>query len=177
MYHCLLTRGSTTSLQRSQRPREWCSGLDLLQQPVPLKLRDDAGARLEAVESLVRPRVLVHRAVQVHRGDEVDVVAAPYVEVVVVVPGGHLECAGAERRVHGLVGDYGDDPLQDREHRRLADVLRVALIVRIDGHGGVSEQSLRPRGGDSQGAAAVAQVVADVVEAGVLLDVLHLQVG
>ena len=119
--------------------------------------------------------VLVQRAVRVHDVDRGQAVPLAYLKVVVVVARGDLQRAGAELGGDGLVGDDGDDAPQDGEDGTAAHEVRVPLVVGVDGHRGVAEQGLGPRGGDRNGAA-VREGVADVVEGGVFVRVLDLQV-
>ena len=56
--HCFETSGSTTVLQRWQRPTGVAVGLDAVDEPERLQVLDDALPGLEAVE----PRVLARRA-------------------------------------------------------------------------------------------------------------------
>ena len=148
----------------------------VLQQAVSLQLLDDLLSHLEPVLSFVVARVLVQRAVGVHDVDGGQAVSLADLEVVVVVAGGDLQCAGAELGGDGLVGDDGDDAPQDGEDGAAAHEVCVAVVFGVDGHGGVAEQGLGPRGGDRNGASA-GEVVADVVEGGVFVAVLDLQVG
>ena len=176
MYHCLLTMGSTISAAAVAVANRVAVGLDGLQQAVPLQLLDDPLAHLQPVLSFVVARVLVQSAVGVHDVDGGQAVSLADREVVVVVAGGDLQGAGAELGGHRLVGDDGDDAPDDGEDGAAADEVRVAVVFGVDGHGGVAEQGLGPRGGDRNGASA-GEVVADVVEGGVFVAVLDLQVG
>ncbi len=96
-------------------------------------------------------------------------------EVVRVVRRGHLDGAGAELRVDVRVGDDRDGPVGQRQLDPLADEVRVPLVVRVDGHGGVTEHRLGAGGGDDEGVLALA--VLDRDELARVLLVLHLDVG
>ena len=75
-------------------------------------------AAFEAVHARVFAGVLVHRAVLVHDVDLREVVAQAHLEVGRVVRGRDLDRAGAEFRVHRVVGDDRDLALDDRQHQR-----------------------------------------------------------
>ena len=59
----------------------------------------------------------------------------------------------------------------------LADEVRVAFVIGVDGHGGVAEHRLGARGGDVDRECAVDAGVADVPEEAVPFLVFHLRVG
>ena len=91
-------------------------------------------------------------------------------KVVGIVRGSDLDRAGAELRVGPLVGDDGDFAVcaavdaGERHDDVLADERFVALVGGVDGDGGVAEHGLGPRGCDDDGAGAVGERIADVVE-------------
>ena len=151
--------------------------VDLLQQAVPLQLLDDLGPDGEPVLALVRAGVLIHRAVEVHHVDDVEAVALADIEVVVVVAGSHLEGAGPELGVHGVVGDHGQDAAQHRQHGGAAYQVGVPLVVRVHGYRRVAKQRLRPGRRYRQMVVGVLEPVPQVVEPGALLPVPDLQVG
>ena len=64
-----------------------------------------------------------------------------------------------------------------RQHQGLADQVRVALVLRVHGHGDVAEHGFRARGGDGHGLVAAGDRVADRPHVAVALDVVDLQVG
>ncbi len=71
-----------------------------------------------------------------------------------------------------LVGDHlqGDVPFHRGHLERLAHVLLVALVLRMDRHRGVAQLGLGPHGAERQ------RAVLDVDELGVLVLALHLEV-
>ena len=91
-------------------------------------------------------------------------------EVVGIVRGGDLDGAGAELGLGPVVGEDGDFAVglsgggAERQLDELADEVLVALVVGIDGDGNVAEHGLGAGGGDDDGAGAVGEGVADVVE-------------
>ena len=96
-------------------------------------------------------------------------------EVVRVVRRGHLDRAGAERRVDVLVGDDRDPPAGQRQLDLGADQVLVALVVGVHRHRGVAEHRLGPGGGDHDRVVAVA--VADRDQLAVVVGVLDLDVA
>ena len=75
-----------------------------------------------------------------------------------------------------LVADDRHLALDQRHDRALADQVRVALVGRVDGDGGVAEQRHRAHGRDGHVAAADERVV-DEVQRVVDLEVLDLEIG
>ena len=87
--------------------------LDPLNQALGLELRDDGLARVEAVVSVVRPRVGVQGAVGVEDVHGGQAMPCARLEVVRVVSRGDLESAGAELHRDCVVLDDGDGAAQD----------------------------------------------------------------
>ena len=146
------------------------------------EVRDHALARLEAVEVRVLPGQLVHRAVGIHDRDDLEVVALPDLEVDGVVAGGDLQRARAAFDLDGGVRDDRDEPPVGRHGRPQADEVAVAVVVRVDGDGGVRRDRLRAGGGDDDVLAGgcalgVHDRVADVPERARLVLVVDLDVG
>ena len=69
--------------------------------------------------------------VVVHHGDNRQVVALTYHEVVGVVRRGDLNNAGTELHVNIVVGDYRYLAVGQRELNHFADDVLVALVVRV----------------------------------------------
>jgi hypothetical protein len=113
-------------------------------------------------------------------GEDVDgreVVALGDLPVVGVVGRGDLERAGAELAVHGRVGHDRDRAVDQGQAHRAADQVPVAGVVGVDGHGGVGQHRLGPRGRDPDEARPVLQRVAQVGQLAGDLLVLDLDVG
>ena len=87
--------------------------LDFLDQALGLELRDDGLARVEAIVSLVRPRVGVQGAVGVEDVHGGQTMPRARLEVVGVVSRGDLESARAELHRDCFVLDDGDGAAQD----------------------------------------------------------------
>ena len=118
-------------------------------------------ARVVAVQAAVLlRRVVVDRRVRREDVDQRQAVALADLVVVEVVRGRDLDHAGAELAVDVGVGDDRDLAIGQRQLHRLADQVRVALVVRMHHHRGVAEHGFRARGRDRQRAAAVGQRVA-----------------
>jgi hypothetical protein len=119
--------------------------LHLADQAELLERGHDLLARLEAVEAGEAARVRCHLAVEADHDHLRESVPHPDLEVRRVVRGRHLYRARAELLLHGLVRDHGDLAVHEREDERLAHQVRVALVVRVHGHGCVAEHGLGPR--------------------------------
>jgi hypothetical protein len=135
--------------------------------------RDHRGPGLEPVQALERA-VRGDPAVLVHDRDAGQVVPAADLEVVRVVRRGDLDRAGAEFRVHMLVGHDRDPPVRQRQLDLPADQVRVPGVIRVHRHRGVAQHGFRPGGGDHDRLVAVA--VPDRDQFAVLVAVVHLDV-
>ena len=128
--------------------------LFLDEQTEPAQQLDGLVARGEALHAReIRSRERVHRAVGVHDVRHLEPVAFPDFKVRLVVRGRDLEHAGAELELDGLVADDRDRLLifeRERPDRVLADVFRVAFVLRVDGDRGVARNRLGARRRDGE---------------------------
>ena len=119
-YHWSVSQGSTTAPLRSPRGIVSRCGFDLLEQARGLEVRDDALARLEAVEPAIGGRRLVADP-RVSREDVEERQAAALADLVVVevVRGRQLHATRAESRVGKRIRDERDLAAgeRQREHR------------------------------------------------------------
>ena len=99
------------------------------------------------------------------------------VEVVGVVAGRDLQRAGAELGLDVVVGDDRQAPAHQRQDRRLADEVAIALVVGVHRHGGVGEHRLGAHRGHRDRALAGLELVVDVEERVGDLAILDLEVG
>ena len=76
------------------------------------------------------------------------VVAQPRLEVVGIMGGCDFDRTRAEFGVDVLVGDDDEFAVDERVRQRRADQMLVALVIGMDGDGGVAEHRLDPSGGD-----------------------------
>ena len=106
--------------------------------------------------------------------------------VVRVVARSNLERARAELHADIIIGNDGDLAAQDRHDHFLADIFLIALIVRVDGHRGITQYRLgADRGdgdififcGDGRLPVLTAYLILKVIECRFFLTVFHLQVG
>ena len=87
-------------------------------------------------------------------------------EIVGIVRGGDFDDAGAEFGVGDFVEDDGDFAIHQRKVHGLAVEIVVALVLGVDGDGGVAEHGFGAGGGDGEELAGHANDrVADVPEA------------
>ena len=135
-------------------------------------------ARIEAIEPGEGPRRVVERCVVVEDVDHLQPVAQADFVVVGVVARRHLERARAELHVDIGVGNHGDAPAEDGHNRGAPHQLRVARVVRVDGHGGVAQNCFGARRADLKELVAAAPLkhVLEGVEAPLLLLVVDLEV-
>ena len=78
------------------------------------------------------------------------IVALADFEVVGIVRGRDFHDAGAEFAVDVGVRDDRNFAIHQRQHHALADEVLVALVLRMNGDGGVAEHGFRARGGDHE---------------------------
>ena len=134
-------------------------------------------AGLEPVLSLEFSADRVDRAVGVEHVDDLEVVLLAEFVVVRVVGGGHLEATRSELAVDVLVEDDRDAPAGDGDDGPLAVEVGVAFVLRMDADGRVGEDGLRSGRGDGEPVVRAFDLVAHVVELGLLLGVEDLLVG
>ena len=121
--------------------------------------------------------IFIHMTVVGHYINNRKIMPESHLEVVGVVGRGDLYNAGSELNVDIVVGHDGNLFVHDGEDEVLADDVLVALILRVDCHGGVAEHGLGTGGGKDQVTGAVGEGVLQMPEAAVLLLVLDLGVG
>ena len=152
-------------------------GLDLLQIAARLQVGHDGLAGLVAIHAGVLAAVGGHVGGLVQHLHDGQVVALAHLEVVGVMRGGDLHHAGAELHVHVGIGDDGDLLVQQGQQHLLAVQVLVALVVRMDGHGGIAQHGLGTGGGQNQELVGAHDGVLQVPEAALLVLILHLGVG
>ena len=152
--------------------------LDPLDEAQGLEIGDDARARHAAVEPAIGGGdVVIERGFRRHDIDERQAVPLPDLVVVEIVRRSDLHAAAAERRVDIGIADDGDVALRERQANAAADQVPVALIIRMHRDRRISQHGFRPRGGDDEIAAAVAERISQVPKAARLLDGNDFQVG
>ena len=146
MNHCSERRGSTTVPQRSHLPMR--EGVVFFgdEKSLLLQIGEHALAGFVSVEPGICARVLVHVGVLVHDVDLRQVVALAGFEIVGIVRGRYLYCAGTELGLREFVDDDGNLAIHQRQQNFLAVQMRVALVFFVDGNGGIAEHGLRARG-------------------------------
>ena len=176
--HWVETSGSIASPLRWLWPTLWTCGSTLTRYPSAAQALDDLLARLGAVEAgEVRARLGGHPAVEADDGDAGQVVPLPHLEVVGIVERGDLHQPGAELAVDRRVGHERQAPADQRQDRRLAVEMEVALVLGMEGDGGVAQHRLRPGGGDHDPLVAPLDRIGDVVELALHRLHLDLEVG
>ena len=174
--------------------------LDLLQESEILQPRQDLLARGKAIDAVQFLRELVRgfrqsaqiilvadeveRALLIEHADLRQIVPLADLEIVEVVRRRHLHRARAFFRIGIFVGDDRNLSPDQRQDHVLADQMRVALIVRMHRDRGIAEHGLRPRGGDHDEARGIfgteglaLQRIAQIPQAALDLDLLHLEIG
>ena len=119
----------------------------------------------------------VDRAVGVEHVDDFEVVLLAEFVVVRVVGGGHLQATGSELAVDVLVEDDRDAASGHGNDGPLAVQVGVALVLRVNADGRVGEDGLRTGRGNGQPIVRAFDLVAHVVQLGLLLGVEDLLVG
>ncbi len=152
-------------------------GFDFGQEAVGFQVFEDLLPAGKAVHAHVFAGSRGHLAGFVDDLDGGEVVAPGHLEVVEIVGRSDLQGAGAEIQGDVGIGDDRDGTLQDRQAQGGAVEFFVALVLGIDGHGGVAQEGLGAGGGHGEVAFPVGQGVLDMVKVAVMGVVLHLEVG
>ena len=126
------------------------------QRAARFQVLEDAAAGFEAVQAGVGAGGGGHDAVLVDHLDLGQAVAAAGFEIVGVVRGRDLHHAGAEFGIGQVVQNDGDLAVHQRQLDGVAVQVAIALVVGIDGHGGIAQHGFRARGGDHHEAAGLA---------------------
>ncbi len=137
----------------------------------------DCLARVEAVHPLETSAGGGDPRLGVDDDDLCQAVAVPDLEVHRVVGGSDLHRPGAELGVDGGIGNDRDLPAEQRQPHDLADGVAIAVVVGVNGDGGVAQHRLGPRRRHLDAALVVPKRVADVDELAHLVVVLDLDVG
>ena len=151
-------------------------GLGLDEVALLLEIGHDGLARLVAVETVILAAI-DDTGVFVKDQDLLQAVAQTDLVVVRVVAGRHLDAAGAEIELDVIVGHDGQLTAHERQDRRLADEVLVALVRRVDRDAGVAKHGLRPGGGDGEVIITVLEWVADIPERAGHILIFDLSVG
>ena len=152
-------------------------GLDLDQQAELLQILHNGLAALHGGHAGILAAHFVHGAVVVHHALHGQVVAHGNLKVVRVVGGGHLNCAGTEFLFDVFIAHHGNGAVADGQHDVLAHQVRIALVLRVDGHAGIAQHGFGTGGGDDHALAAVLGGIADVPQVGRLLLKFDFRVG
>ncbi len=151
--------------------------LDLDEITLLAQALDDPGARLETVEpGEAGAGVRGHPAVRSDDRDARQAVTPPHLEVVRIVERRDLHQARAELAVHRRIGDEGQPAADQRQDGRAALEVAIALVLRMQGHGGIAQQGLRPRRRHHDPLLAPLNGIGDVVELALNGLRLHLEV-
>ena len=151
-------------------------GLGLDEVALLLEIGHNGLAGLIAVETVILAAV-DDAGVLVENEDLLEVVPQADLVVVRVVAGRHLDAAGAEIELDIIIGHDGQLTPDQRQDRRLADEVLIALVRRVDRDAAVAEHRLGARGGDGQILVAVLERVADIPERAGHILILDLRVG
>ena len=141
-----------------------------------LKIGQNGLARFVAVEAVILAAV-DDAGVLVEDQDLLKVVAQADLVVIRVVAGRHLDAAGAEIELDVIVGHDRQLTADERQDRRLADEIAVALVRRIDRDASIAEHGLRTGGGDGEIVITVLERIADIPERTGHVLIFDLRVG
>jgi hypothetical protein len=126
----------------------------LFQDAEGFEVGNDSLAGVEAVEAAVfLGGIVVDLRIQRQDGDHWQTVALANSVVVEVMCRRDFDAAGAEFEIDVAVGDDRNFAIGQRQFHHLADHVLVALVFRVDHHGGVAKHGFRPGGGYGQRAA------------------------
>ena len=138
------------------------------------------GGRLAAGDVLVGDGLVLgagHVTVVGEATHHRQVVTTTHLKVVGVMGGGDLHHAGTLGHIRVLVAHDGDFLIQQGQDHVAAVEVLVALVLGVDGHGGIAQHGLGTGGGQLQLLTGLLDGVQQVPEVAVLLLILHLGVG
>ncbi len=142
--------------------------LDLFEKARGFQLGNDGSARLETIEALeTLRRGQADSRIGRQDVDARQAVAATDLEVGGVVRGRDLDRAGAEGRIHGIVGDDRNQAIGERQTKLLADQSSIALVSGMHRDGGIAEHRLRPRCRHGDMAASLCERISQVPDAAI----------
>ena len=99
-----------------------------------------------------------------------------YLKIVGVMRRGNLYRAGAEFHLNVFIRYDGNLSPHHGDHHRFAHDIRIALIRRVYGNGGIAQDGFRARGCNGDGIGAIRCIVAHMPEMAVLLLIFHLSI-
>ena len=135
--------------------------LDRGEEPLLFEVVDDFLARHIAVEARVGAAFGVDVGAVVHHVDGGQMVALAEGEVVGIVRGRDLDGAGAEVAADPGVDNDGNLAIHERQAQLFAVEMEVALVLGMNGHGGVAEHGLGARRGNGNELAGLFAAVAE----------------
>ena len=134
-------------------------------------------AAFEAVQPGEFAGLLTHGTViadDLHTGQ---LVAVADFEVVGIVGRGHLQGACAELQIDIGVLDDGDSAVHQGQDDLGVAQVRIAFILRMDGHRRIPQHGFRPGGGHHKTAVAFGKGITDMIQPAVQILMLHFQIG
>ena len=150
---------------------------DALDQPGRLQFLDDALARYKAIQAAqMLRRMVVEPRVRGKHVDRRQRVAGTDGVIVEVMRRRDLQTAGSEGRIHVLIADDRNVAGTQRQSHRMSDQVAIALILRVHGHGGVTQHGFRARRGDDHVPGTIAERIAQIPQVAVFFLRQHLQV-
>ena len=138
---------------------------------------DNLFSRIQTVHPLIFAAVFIDDTGLVHHIDDGQIVAQTDLEVVRVVGRGDLYHAGSEIRLYIRIRNDWDLFADQRQNHSFADQVPIALVVRMHRHSGVAQHGFGAGRREADVTGAVAERVAQVPEAAVVLAEVHLRVG
>ena len=152
--------------------------LDSLDESEFLQVGEDTRPCKRAVEAAVRGgHLIVERRVRVHDVDQGQAMTDAHLVIVEVVRRRDLDAAAAELRVDVGVADDGNVARRQRQVHAAADQMPIPFIIGMHGDGGVSQQSLRPRGRHHEEPVVAIERIAQMPQTSRFLLGDHFQIG
>ena len=135
--------------------------LDRGEEPLLFQVLDDLLASRKAIEAGVGAAFGVDVGAVVHHVDGGQMVALGEGEVVGIVRGRDFDGAGAEVAADPGIDDDGNLAIHQRQAQLFAVEMQVALVLGMNGDGGVAEHGFGARGGNSHELAGLFAAVAE----------------
>ena len=148
------------------------------QQTEPLHFFDNQLARRKSILARKGLRLIGEDArIGVQYGDQWQIMPFADLEIVEVMGGRNLHRARALFRIGIVIGDHRDLTAGDRMVQQLADHLRIAGVVGMNGDGGVAKQGFRSRGCDDHLTGPIGQRIGEMPVKAVDLAIFDFQIG
>ncbi len=177
IHHCFETSGSTMVLQRWHFPTLSLYGSIFSISPSASSSATTCLRASKRSRPANFPAAAVMLRVFVDHLDAGKVVALAGLEIVGIVRGRDLDRSGAEAQLGHFIQHDGNVAIGQRQPHRFQMQAPGARVLGIDGHGGIAQHRLRPRGRDHQLLVTAVHRIDDVPQVALRLFMLDFEIA